>query len=114
MSLQLGAVVVLPSMALALLESYSYATWQWPFGFGSPIPDFIAAVLSLGGLLIVLATSSARLRWKLVGACVAPRVQTETVCDPRLASKERVNRVSPNKQLERTVIRRRGRRYAAR
>jgi hypothetical protein len=74
MSWKLCAVIVLPLAALAMFETYWYVTRQWPFGFGSTVPDLIAEALSLGGLFLVLATSSVRLRWKLVGACVAPLV----------------------------------------
>ena len=72
MALQVGGVIVVPLAALAMLESYWYATEQWPFGFGSAVPDYIAAGVSLAGLFVVLAASSVRVTWKLVAACIAP------------------------------------------
>jgi hypothetical protein len=72
MALQVGAVVVLPLLALAVFEAYWYATEQWPFGFGSTAPDLIAAGMSLAGLFVVLAAASARAAWKLLAACIAP------------------------------------------
>jgi len=74
MSLQLCVVIVLPLAALAVFESYWYVTERWPLGFGSTVPDFIAAAVSLAALFVVLATSSVRAVWKLVAACSAPLV----------------------------------------